>query len=362
MAGNNERRVYNGALPLCKKCKFHHEGPCTVRCGKCKKVGRLTQVCKPAYFTTSNQRGQVVNQRVLTSFECGRLRQYKNDYPKLKDQNRGNKTRNKNGIGKARGKTRVLGGGDANPNSNVITGMFLLNNHYAFVLFDSGADPSFVSTTFSTLLDMIPDTLDVSYAVKLVDERISETNTVLRANYHAVIMCDEKIMRIPYGDEVLIVQGDRSEKGKKKPKTSRMRNDLRTYLSYGNFWRTRYDQYDFQVMPFGLTNAPAVFMDLMNRLCKLYLDKFVIVFIDDILIYSKSEEEHAEHLKLILELLKKEELYAKFSKCEFWLSNVQFRGHVAVRKEENYGTKDPCGMIKKLEPHADGTLCFNRRS
>nr|GEX48923.1 putative reverse transcriptase domain-containing protein [Tanacetum cinerariifolium] len=80
-------------------------------------------------------------------------------------------------------------------------------------------------------------------------------------------------------------------------------------------FRTRYGHYEFQVMPFGLTNAPAVFMDLMNRVCKAYLDKFVIVFIDDILIYSKSKQEHEEHLKLILEFLKKEELYAKFSKC-----------------------------------------------
>nr|GFA56938.1 putative reverse transcriptase domain-containing protein [Tanacetum cinerariifolium] len=81
-------------------------------------------------------------------------------------------------------------------------------------------------------------------------------------------------------------------------------------------------------MPFGLTNAPAVFMDLMNRVCKPYLDKFVIVFIDYILIYSKDEKEHEEHLKAILELLKKEELYAKFSQCEFWIPKVQFLGHV----------------------------------
>ncbi|KAI3732573.1 hypothetical protein L1987_63779 [Smallanthus sonchifolius] len=87
-------------------------------------------------------------------------------------------------------------------------------------------------------------------------------------------------------------------------------------------FRTRYGHYEFMVMPFGLTNAPAVFMDLMNRVCKLYLDKFMIVFIDDILIYSKSKVEHEEHLRLVLDLLKKEKLYAKFSKCEFWLKEV----------------------------------------
>nr|GFA30013.1 putative reverse transcriptase domain-containing protein [Tanacetum cinerariifolium] len=93
-------------------------------------------------------------------------------------------------------------------------------------------------------------------------------------------------------------------------------------------FRTRYGHYEFQVMPFGLTNAPVVFMDLMNRVCEPYLDKFMIVFIDDILIYSKEEKEHEELLKAILELLKKEELYAKFSKCEFWIPKVQFLGHV----------------------------------
>ncbi|GKA60450.1 putative reverse transcriptase domain-containing protein [Tanacetum coccineum] len=93
-------------------------------------------------------------------------------------------------------------------------------------------------------------------------------------------------------------------------------------------FRTRYGHYKFQVMPFGLTNAPAVFMDLMNRVCKPFLDKFVIVFIDNILIYSKNKKKHEEHLKAVLELLKKEKLYAKFSKCEFWIPKVQFLGHV----------------------------------
>nr|GEY26615.1 putative reverse transcriptase domain-containing protein [Tanacetum cinerariifolium] len=93
-------------------------------------------------------------------------------------------------------------------------------------------------------------------------------------------------------------------------------------------FRTRYGHYEFQVMPFRLTNALAVFMDLMNRVCKPYLEKFVIVFIDDILIYSKNEKEHEEHLKAILRLPKEEKLYAKLSKCEFWISNVHFLGHV----------------------------------
>nr|GFA71367.1 putative reverse transcriptase domain-containing protein [Tanacetum cinerariifolium] len=97
-------------------------------------------------------------------------------------------------------------------------------------------------------------------------------------------------------------------------------------------FRTRYGHYEFQVMPFGLTNAPAVFMDLINRVYKPYLDKFVIVFINDILIYSKNKKEHEEHLTLILELLKKEELYAKFSKCEFWILKVQFLIYVIDSK------------------------------
>ncbi|GKD00418.1 putative reverse transcriptase domain-containing protein [Tanacetum coccineum] len=83
-------------------------------------------------------------------------------------------------------------------------------------------------------------------------------------------------------------------------------------------FRTRYEHYEFQVMSFGLTDTPAVFMDLMNRVYKPYLDKFIIVFIDDILIYSRNKEDYANHLRIILELLKKEKLYAKFSKCDFW--------------------------------------------
>ncbi|GJU20675.1 putative reverse transcriptase domain-containing protein [Tanacetum coccineum] len=320
------------------------------------------------------ERGQVVNQRVVTYFECGRQRHYMSDCPKLKDQNRGNKTGNKNGVGKARGQAYVLGGGDANPDSNVVKGTFLLNNHYASMIFDSGADRSFVSSTFSTLLDITPDILDVSYTVELANGRISELIPYLEAvltKKESEDKSEEKRLEdVPTvrdfleGAPVLFVKKkdgsfrmciDYRELNKLTVKNrypllriddlfdqlqgSRVYSKIDLRSGYHQLrvreedipkiaFRTRYDHYKFQVMPFGLTNAPAVFMDLMNRVCKPYLDKFVIVFIDDILIYSESKEEHAEHLKLILELLKKEELYAKFSKCEFWLSKVQFFGHV----------------------------------
>ncbi|GJW18449.1 putative reverse transcriptase domain-containing protein, partial [Tanacetum coccineum] len=167
------------------------------------------------------------------------------------------------------------------------------------------------------------------------------------AKYHALIVCDEKVVCIPYGDEVLIIRGDDYGNGGKLNIISCTRTQkyiqkgCQIDMRYGyhqlrvreedipkTAFRTLYGHYEFQVMPFGLTNAPAVFMDLMNRVCKPYLDRFVIMFIDDILIYSKSRKEHEGHLGLILKLLKEEKLYAKFLKCEFWLSKVQFLGHV----------------------------------
>ncbi|GKA50235.1 putative reverse transcriptase domain-containing protein [Tanacetum coccineum] len=505
-AGNNEKKGYVGSLPYCNKCKLHHAGPCTVRCGNCKRVGHMTRDCKVT-VTPNTQRAPVGNQPGIVCYECGRPGHFRKDCPKLRNQNRGNKTRNKNGNktenqtggNEATARAYAIGGGGANPDSNVVTGTFLLNNCYASMLFDSGADRSFVSSTFSALLDVAPSTLDTSYAVELADGRISETNVVLRgctlgllghsfdidlmpvelgsfdviigmdwlAKYHALIVCDEKVVRIPYGDEVLIIRGDDcdggsksrlniisctktqkyiqkgcqvylaqvtskktedkseekrledvpivrefpkvfpedlpglpparqvefqidlvpgaapvarapyrlapaemqelstqlqelSEKGfirpssspwgapvlfvKKKDGSFRMCIDYRELnkLTVKNRYpllriddlfdqlqgsrvyskidlrsgyhqlrvreedipkttfRTRYGHYEFQVMPFGLTNAPTVFMDLMNRVCKPYLDRFVIVFIDDILIYSKSRKEHEGHLKLIL--------------------------------------------------------------
>nr|GEW84880.1 hypothetical protein [Tanacetum cinerariifolium] len=151
-------------------------------------------------------------------------------------------------------------------------------------------------------------------------------------------------------------------------------------------FRTRYGYCEFQVMPFGLTNAPAVFMDLINQVCKPYLDKFMIVFIDDILIYSKRKEEHEKHLKLILELLKKEQFAPILALPEGSEDFIVYRddsikglGMVLMRREkaiklENLKSEDVGGMMienskdpkkprkEKLEPHADGTLCLNNKS
>nr|GFC24215.1 putative reverse transcriptase domain-containing protein [Tanacetum cinerariifolium] len=130
-------------------------------------------------------------------------------------------------------------------------------------------------------------------------------------------------------DDILIYSKDEKEHGEHLKAILELLKKEELYADIPKTtFRTRYGHYEFQVMPFGLTNAPAVCMDLMNRACKPYLDKFMIVFIDDILIYLKDEKEHEEHLKMILELLKKEELYAKFSKCEFWIPKVQFLGYV----------------------------------
>ncbi|GJV64076.1 putative reverse transcriptase domain-containing protein [Tanacetum coccineum] len=361
-------------------------------------------------------------QNAVTCYECGVQGHFKKDCPKLKNGNCGNQC----GNGNAPAKVYVVGNAGINPDSNVVTGTFLLNDRYASILFDTSADRSFISTTFSSLIDITPTTLDHYYDVELADGKIIRINTIIRgctlnfldhpfninlmpvelgsfdviigmdwlSKYHALIDCAEKIVRhnvflahvtmketeyksgekrledvpivrdFPKGAPVLFVKKkdesfwmciDYRELNKLTvkncyplPRIDDLFDQLQGSSIYSKIdlrsgyhqlrvrekdilktaFRTRYGHYEFQVRPFGLTNAPAIFMDLMNRVCKPYLDKFVIVFIDDILIYSKNEKEHEEHLKAILELLKKEELYAKFSKCEFWIPKVQFLGHV----------------------------------
>nr|GEU76455.1 putative reverse transcriptase domain-containing protein [Tanacetum cinerariifolium] len=298
-AGNNEKRDYGGTLPYCNRCKLHHEGQCTVKSHNCKRIRHLARDCR----------------RTI---------------PKVKNQNYGKKAR----VPDARGKAYILGGGDANVGSNNVTGLLGCPFNINLMPIDLGS-------------------FDVIIGIDWL------------AKNHVVIVCDEKIIRIPYGNEILIVQGDKRIKGQKSAlriisclKTQKYMEKVRAAYRLApsemqelstqlikhvledrlEVWlhklrvcdenilkttfRTRHGHYEFQVMPFGLTNTPAVFMDLMNRVCKPFLDKFVIVFINDILIYSRNKVEHEGHLKRILELLKKEELNDKFSKCDFWLSKI----------------------------------------
>ncbi|GJT55316.1 putative reverse transcriptase domain-containing protein [Tanacetum coccineum] len=427
-SAENKRRLENnprdnhGQQPVFKRQNVRGQNVArTYTAGNNKKKGTMY------LYPTATSRAPVGNQQGIIFYECGRSGHFRKDCPKLRNQNRGNKngnkTENQTGGNEATTRAYVIGGGGANPDSNVVTGTFLLNNYYASMLFDSGADRSFVSSTFSALLNVAPSTLDTSYAVELTDGRTSETNVVLNgctlgllghpfdidlmpvklgsfdiiigmdwlAKYHALIVCDEKVefpkvfpedlpglppaqqvelqidlvpgavpvARAPsslWGAPVLFVKKkdesfrmciDYHELNKLTMKNryplmriddlfdqlqgSRVYSKIELRSGYHQLrvreedipktaFRTRYGHHEFQVMPFGLTNAPVVFMDLMNRVCKPYLDRFVIVFIDDILIYSKSRKEHEGHLKLIFKLLKEEELYAKFSKCEYWLS------------------------------------------
>ncbi|GJR36977.1 putative nucleotidyltransferase, ribonuclease H [Tanacetum coccineum] len=396
----------------------------------------------------------------------------------------------------AQGRAYMLRYRNAHQDPNVVTGMFLLNQHLARVLFDPGADKSFVSISLASMLNILPITIDTFYDIEMADGNLVSTNTIIQgctltwlnqpfeidlmpikhgsfdvvigmdwlSKHHARIICDEKVVHIPINGETLIIQGDRSKtrlslisyikteryisRGcqvfiaqvmEKKSDDKRMEdiqvvrefsevfpedlpglppvhqvefqinlilgaalvarapyrlapsemqelsNQLQELANQGfiqpstspwgapvlfvkkkngsfrmclsvyskidlrsgyhqlrirdedipkTAFRTRYGHYEFQVMPFGLTNAPTVFMDLMNRVCKPYLDKFVRVFIDNILIYSRNKEEHVEHLRIILELLRNEKLYAKFSKCDFWISIVQFLGHLIPAKIE----------------------------
>nr|GEY36136.1 hypothetical protein [Tanacetum cinerariifolium] len=156
--------------------------------------GHLTRDCKLVVPATVNQRASVVNQRIVTCFKCRRKGHFKKDCPKLKNQKNGNKLV----IPKARGKAYTIGRGDAKLGSNVVTSTFLLNNHYPCVLFDSGADQSFVSNTFSTFLDVIPDTLDVRYAIELADERIAKTNILLRG-------CTIGLLGHPFNIDLMLV-------------------------------------------------------------------------------------------------------------------------------------------------------------
>nr|GFB63754.1 reverse transcriptase domain-containing protein [Tanacetum cinerariifolium] len=170
--------IYAGSRPLCPKCNFNYDGPCTPRCYKCNKIGHLSRDCRiPTNANVAdNQRGNGAGQKV-TCYECGAQGHFKRYCPKLKNNNnnRGNQVE----TGNAQARVYTVGNAGTNPDANTIMGTFLLNNCYASVLFDTGADRSFVSTAFSSQFDIAPTVLDHDYAVELADGRIVGVNTVI---------------------------------------------------------------------------------------------------------------------------------------------------------------------------------------
>nr|GEU35556.1 putative reverse transcriptase domain-containing protein [Tanacetum cinerariifolium] len=222
-ARHGEKKHFNGAKPLCSKCNYHHDGPCSPKCHKCNRFSHLARDSLPTRqvkFQIDLVPGAAPVARAPYRLAHSRMKDLSEQLKELSDK------------GFIRHSSSPWGA----------------PNRYS-----------------PPRIDDLFDQLQGSSVYSKID---------LRLSYHQLRVREEDI-----------------------PKTA---------------FRTRYGHYEFQDMPFGLTNAPTVFMDLMNRVCKPYLDKFMIVYIDDILIYSKDEKEHEEHLKAILELLKKEELYAKF--------------------------------------------------
>ncbi|GJV87243.1 putative reverse transcriptase domain-containing protein [Tanacetum coccineum] len=326
--------------------------------------------------TGSNQRGNRAGQKP-TCYECGVQGYFKRECPKLK-----------NIVGQAR----------INSDANIVIGTFLFNNCYASILFDTGANRSFVSTAFSSQIDITPNALDHDYAVELANGRIVGINTIIRgctlnfldhpfninlmpvemgsfdviigmdwlSKYQVVIVCAEKIVRIPYENETLIIHGDRSNQGSKTQLNIISCTWMQKYMLKGcqvflahvttqeaedkskekQLEDTRKVEFRIDLVPGDAPVArapyrlaPSEMKELSEQLKELSDKGFIrpssspwgapVLFVkkkDGS--FRMNKNEHEEHLKEILELLKKEELYAKFSKCKFWIPKVQFLGHV----------------------------------
>ncbi|GJR50176.1 putative reverse transcriptase domain-containing protein [Tanacetum coccineum] len=229
--GTGERKPYGGSLPKCNKCHLHHNGPCTQRCHKCNKIGHFARDCR----NTGNT--NVANTQ------------------------KGNGATPNRNVGNA----EKRGNAPGNPDANVVTGTFLLNNHYASILFDTGADRSFISTAFSSLISIAPTSLENCYDVELADGKLVKIDTIIRGctlNFldhpfnidlmpvelgsfdviigmdwlrrcHAVIVCDEKLVQVPYGNETLTFCSNESSNGRESRLTVISCSKAQEYMAKG---------------------------------------------------------------------------------------------------------------------------------
>ncbi|XP_073030711.1 uncharacterized protein [Primulina eburnea] len=308
-------------------------------------------------------------------FKCGKVGHRIRDCPDNKDKGTGPSKQQEN---KTNARVYAITQEEADNSHEVVAGTILLNKMPAYALFYCGATHSFVSRRFAKKLKLENDILSEPLRVAtpatknhaimdcqkkeiilqtLTKEEVlfhgksKERKFLLSASqawkaikggkeFYLAVINEIKEEEVPKLEDIPIVQ----EFPDVFPRNYRLKGakvfsklDLRSGYHQlkvkaddipKTAFRTRYGHYEFTVMPFGLTNSPAAFMDLMNWVFKPYIDKFVVVFIDDILVYSPNEEEHKEHLCLTLQTLREKELYAKFKKCEFWLKSVAFLGHI----------------------------------
>nr|GFB24578.1 putative reverse transcriptase domain-containing protein [Tanacetum cinerariifolium] len=196
-AASGEKKQYGGSKPLCAKCNYRHDGPCAPKYHKCNKVGHFARNCRNTANTNkaNNHRGTGSGQKP-TCYECGVQGHFRRECPKLKNNNNHG---NQGGRHNAPAKLYAVGRAGTDPDSNVVTSTFLLNNRYASVLFDTGADKSFVSTAFSSQINITPSTLDHCYDVELDDGRIIRLNTILRG-------CTLNLLNHPFNINLLPVE------------------------------------------------------------------------------------------------------------------------------------------------------------
>ncbi|GJS31499.1 putative reverse transcriptase domain-containing protein [Tanacetum coccineum] len=321
-------KIYAGNLPKCNRCNLHHHGPCPQKCQRCQRIGHMEKDCRVRLQGADLLPTRLGSFDVIIGMDWLAYHRALIDcYEKIVR------------IPLPNGKILEVQG--ERPEKDL--GSLACIKADEKKLDDIRVVRDFPEVFPDDLLGL-PLVREIEFRIDLIPGASPVVRSPYRLAPSEMLELSNQLKELqekgfirpshsPWGAPVLFVK-------KKDGACCFSKIDLRSGYHQlrvreedipKTAFRTRYGHFEFTVMPFGLTNAPAIFMDLMNRVCKPYLDKFVIVFIDDILIYSKSEEEHEAHLKTILDLLKKEKLYAKFSKCEFWLQEVQFLGHVVNR-------------------------------